>query len=347
MRISVVIATYNRAPLLRTTLARLRIQQFEPGDEVIVVDNASTDDTPGVIARAAAGFPVPFHEVRELTPGKTPAMNAGLARARGDVLALTDDDVIAAEDWMAAVRQVFGDPSIALAGGRVDPWWECPPPAWLRLEEGQEQYGAMCSPLALLHYGDAQELGPRTAVGANLVIRRTVLDALGGFAPHLGRRRGTLLCGEDHDFCQRAVAAGYRCEYRPELRVRHWVPADRMRLKYYLRWFFWSGVTNAMIERDSGAPDARRVLSPYYLRRLATAPISAVAEMLRGRVADAAQHLMAGAFAFGNLTERSRSGRHRASEAGDTLVLPTPNPSPRAEPPGRPQEIGQPVESQR
>jgi cellulose synthase/poly-beta-1,6-N-acetylglucosamine synthase-like glycosyltransferase len=74
----------------------------------------------------------------------------------------------------------------------------------------------MASPLALLHYGEAQELGIRSALGANMIVRRTVLDALGGFDPHFGRRSGTLLSGEDHDFCERAVAAGYRCEYRPE-----------------------------------------------------------------------------------------------------------------------------------
>ena len=91
----------------------------------------------------------------------------------------------------------------------------------------------MSSPLALLHYGEAQDLGRRTAVGANMAVRRSVFEALGGFAPHLGKRRGTLLGGEDHDFCQRAVAAGYRCEYRPELRVRHWVPAERTRLPLF------------------------------------------------------------------------------------------------------------------
>ena len=233
MTISVVIATYNRAALLESTLAELGRQAFEPGDEVIVVDNASTDRTPDVIARAIEKLPVRIRHLREATPGKTPAMNRRIAVARGDILALTDDDVFLGADWVATLRSVFANRSIALVGGRINPRWERPAPRWLNIEQ-PDGYGHMASPLALLHYGGPQPLGARTALGANMAVRRSVLHSLGGFARHLGRQRGTLLCGEDHNLCQRAVAAGYRCEYRPELRVEHWVPADRTRMSYFL-----------------------------------------------------------------------------------------------------------------
>jgi glucosyl-dolichyl phosphate glucuronosyltransferase len=307
MRISVVIATYNRAGLLESTLAQLRRQQYEAGDEIVVVDNASTDATPAVIARAAATSPVPFHHLRELTPGKTPALNRGIAAAHGEILALTDDDVIVADDWIATIRQMFLEPSLALAGGRVDPWWERPAPRWLRIAE--QGYGPLCSPLALLHYGDLQALDGRTAVGANLVVRRAVLESLGGFTPHLGRRAGTLLCGEDHDFCQRAAAAGYRCEYHPELRVRHWVPAERLTLRYFLRWFFWSGITAVILERMEidGRDASQGVVAPYLVRRLLTAPVSAVRGILARDAARAVEALMDGAFVAGSITERIRA----------------------------------------
>src|SRR6185295_949999 len=101
LSISVVIATHNRAQLLRGTLDRLRTQSFAPGDEVIVVDNASTDATADVINAAAAGFPVPLYRRHDLSPGKAPALNAAVSAARGGVLALTDDDVLVGEDWIA------------------------------------------------------------------------------------------------------------------------------------------------------------------------------------------------------------------------------------------------------
>lgn len=306
LSVSVVIATHNRASLLRSTLERLRCQQFEPGDEVIVVDNASTDDTADVIQRAANEFRVPLRRIRDLSPGKAPALNAAIAAAQGDVLALTDDDVLVGEDWIAIIRRLFEDRSLALVGGRVDPNWQCDAPSWLQVEE-HGRYGPMSSPLALLHYGEAQDLGKRTAVGANLAVRRTVFEALGGFAPNLGKRRGTLLGGEDHDLCLRAVAAGYRCEYRPELQVQHWVPAERTRLRYFLRWFFWCGITHAVIE---GAPDssgaaAGAPASPLHLvRRFVVGTVSAPVQALSGRAARAAAGAMDAAFALGYLTRR-------------------------------------------
>ena len=306
LTVSVVIATHNRASLLRSTLERLRHQSFEPGDEVIVVDNASTDTTPDVIEQAAEAFPIPLRRIHDLSPGKAPALNAAIAAARGDVLALTDDDVLVGRDWIAILRHLFADRSLALVGGRVDPHWQCEAPSWLQVEEGG-RYGPMSSPLALLHYGEAQDLGRRTAVGANLAVRRSVFEALGGFAPNLGKRRGTLLGGEDHDFCQRAVAAGYRCEYRPELQVQHWVPAERTQLRYFLRWFFWCGITHAVIEgapsttgADGGAP-----ASPLHLlRRLVVGTVSAPVQALSGRAARAAAEAMDAAFALGYLTKR-------------------------------------------
>jgi glycosyltransferase involved in cell wall biosynthesis len=318
MTISVVIATYNRAALLDTALAALRRQQFAPGDEVLVVDNASTDETARVVRLASGDFPVPLRYLHEAEPGKTPALNTGLAAARGDILALTDDDVLVADDWIAAIRRAFASPDVALVGGRVDPRWEREAPRWLRVEQ-HGVYGPMCSPLALLHYGEAQELGARTAIGANMAVRRAVLDAVGGFAPHLGRVRDTLLCGEDHDFCQRVVAAGYRGEYRPEIRVRHWVPAERTRLRYYVRWFFWSGVTNAVLDAGSSSR-TRRMVPRYVVRRLLSAPVAALTHSIAGRPASAASEVMEAAFAAGYITRRLKD-RRAASRAASVASV--------------------------
>jgi glucosyl-dolichyl phosphate glucuronosyltransferase len=313
--ISVVITTCNRAELLRVSIERLRHQQYEPGDEVIVVDNASTDRTPEVVARAADGFPVRLQSLHERTPGKTPALNAGIAAASGDILALTDDDVCVAENWIDTIRGLFETTSIGLVGGRVDPRWEREPPRWLCVDE-PDGYNMMASPLALLHYGEAQGLGVRSALGANMIVRRTVLEAVGGFDPHFGRRTGTLLSGEDHDFCERAAAAGYRCEYRPEVRVQHWVPAERTRLRYYMRWFFWSGVTQAMLDNAHSRGDLRATepLVGHYLRRLLAGSASTLWPLLRGRVADAARPAMDAAFAAGYIAQQFK--RRRVSEPG-------------------------------
>jgi glucosyl-dolichyl phosphate glucuronosyltransferase len=305
MTISVVIATYNRASLLQDCLDQLRRQPYQPGDEVIVVDNASTDGTAGIIAGMVDRFPVPLRQIRETTPGKTPALNSGIAVSTGDILALTDDDVVVADDWIPTVRKLFSEQALALVGGRVNPRWETPAPRWLEVER-DGRFSRMSSPLALLHYGERQDLGMRSAVGANLVVRRGVLDAVGGFDPHLGRVRGTLMCGEDHEFCQRVVSAGHRAIYAPDLVVRHWVPAERMSVRYYIRWFFWSGVTNAMLEADAGLKGPSFLGVPRYLwYRLVMGAVKAPARLLTGQPAAAASATMEVAFAAGYIWQRA------------------------------------------
>lgn len=320
--ISVVIATYNRAPLLGATIEQLRKQEYLPGDEVIIVDNGSTDATADVLALASREFPVPLRVLHEKARGKGPALALGLAAATGDVLALTDDDVLVADDWVARIRAIFSDPEIALVGGRVDPNWEAAPPSWLSLQD-DNRYGAMGSPLALQHYGDAQDLGSRTAVGANLVIRRNVLLTLGGVRTNLARKAGSLFGVEDQDLCRRAQFAGHKCVYSPDLRVRHWVPKERLQLAYYSRWFFWSGYGNALLGTDDpvrsdGQP---RPVTAYFFLHTIAASLSAVGHLLRRRTTNAAEMAMDAFYSAGYVVQRVRSRMLRYTRGGTACLL--------------------------
>jgi GT2 family glycosyltransferase len=309
--VSVVIATYNRAALLADCLESIREQPFESGDEVIVVDNASTDETAAVVERFARSASTQVLTLVERQPGKTPALATGIARASGTILALTDDDVCVGRGWISAIRRRFGaDPELALLAGRIDPRWERPWPSWLVL--GRERFGRLSAPLGLVHYGEPQPLGQRSALGGNVALRRDVLSALGGFAPHLGRMRGTLMSGEDHELSQRIVTAGYRAVYDPTLCVRHWVPAERTRLSYFLRWSFWAGVTHSLMDAENGGRGMTSVHArvPRYLwKRAVMAAVQATAELVRGRGPSVVERLMDGAFAIGYISDRLSSGR--------------------------------------
>ena len=303
MRISVVIATYNRAQMLSECLEHLSHQRFAPDDEVIVVDNGSTDRTPQVILHAQQSFPVHLRHLVERTPGKSNAITAALAFTQGDVLAFTDDDVDVDPDWMDEIRRAMSDPSVALAGGPVAPRWETTPPRWLR--SAVEDYGRLAAPLGLLNYGtESFPLGPRTVLGGNLIVRAEVLQKLGGYAAHLGKLRGTLLSGEDHELCMRVQNAGFRAVYWPELRVTHWVPVERMRARYAMSWFYWSGITHATLDAGEHPPRSLLRIPLHFIRRLAAAALRSATDAVAGRSTQMMQNAIDVAFVTGYIARR-------------------------------------------
>ena len=302
--VSVIIATYNRAALLDECLTHLRAQRFVAGDEVIVVDNGSTDATAAVVARHQRSWPTPLRLLHETRPGKSHAVAQATAAATGDLLVFTDDDVNVGAEWLEAIRTVMSDPAIGVAGGSVAARWESTVPRWFR--RAVAQHARLGAPIALLDYGDRHvELGERTLLGANLAVRQEVFRAVGGFPTHLGKLRGTLLSGEDHELCRRVQASGHRAVYVPDAVVHHWVPARRARVSYLLDWFFWSGITHAIMD-DRHAPPRHAVAGlPFYLiRRTVTASAGAVAALLTGRATLALTRAIDVAFAVGYAAQR-------------------------------------------
>lgn len=263
--VSVIIATYNRAAMLDDCLLWLRQQSWRPGDEIIVADNGSTDDTMAVVARHHDAAPL-IRYILETTPGKSAALQTALSHAGGEVIVLTDDDVRVGPQWITTLRREMADASVVLAGGPVTPRWERQAPRWLRIGHGP--FTRLAAPIALLDYGTvAADLDDRTLLGANMAIRREALTELGGFSPHLGKLRDTLLSGEDAELCERVRQRGWCARYVPGARVQHWVPATRMRIGYYLRWFYWSGITHAALDDGQDTGGRRLVGLPAWLLR--------------------------------------------------------------------------------
>lgn len=115
--ISVVIATRNRAESLKDTLTSLTRQSREP-DEVIVVDNGSTDHTKEVVLSFSDRLNIKY--VYEAVKGVPHARNAGTQNARGDIVAFIDDDCVADESWLKQIETPFiRDPSIGVVGGEI------------------------------------------------------------------------------------------------------------------------------------------------------------------------------------------------------------------------------------
>jgi glycosyltransferase involved in cell wall biosynthesis len=122
--ISVVIPAYNDADFLRTCLRALD-QQRRPADEIIVVDNASTDATAAVASAAGARL------VTEPKRGIWPAAAAGYDAADGTVIARLDADSVPPVDWLERIEATFARrPGAAVYTGPGD-FYDCGPlTAW-------------------------------------------------------------------------------------------------------------------------------------------------------------------------------------------------------------------------
>jgi glucosyl-dolichyl phosphate glucuronosyltransferase len=251
-RISVLICTYNRARLLRETLASLRLLDLPDAcdGEILIVDNNSTDNTRLVVDEAAAASSVPIIYLQESQQGKSFALNRGLAHAHGDIIALTDDDVLPAREWLTRIVDTFRSRDVTFVFGKVLPRWGCVPPPELLTTRAQDIWG----PLAIVDYGDEprlyrpESLGQRLPIGANLAFAREALVKIGGWRTDLGKVNNTLISGEDHEIFVRLRRHGlYAGYYDPPASVRHYVPASRLTRRYFRQWFYWHGKTSALM----------------------------------------------------------------------------------------------------
>jgi glycosyltransferase involved in cell wall biosynthesis len=248
MNYSVVIATHNRAADLRGTLASLAALATPDPWEVIVVDNNSTDDTAAVVREIAATYPVPLTYLFEPVPGRSAALNTGIAAARGSVIVTTDDDVRVEADWLDHAGHALEALDCDYVGGRVLPIWGGTRPAWL-----PDRPGRHWAVIALLDYGlEPIPFTTRMPLGVNMAFRREAFEIAGGWDPRIGRKAGTLLGQEVREWCIRARSHGLRGCYTPELVLRHIIPASRLNKAYFRRWFYWRGISRALLYQQQG-----------------------------------------------------------------------------------------------
>ena len=250
MRYSIIIPTYNRAADLEQTLGSLaRLAPSAPW-EVIVVDNNSPDGTRGVVEAAQPTFPAPLRYVFEREQGRSAALNAGIRLAEGDIIVTTDDDVRVQPDWLDGSAAELERLHCDYIGGRVQPLFGGRLPRWLPNRPGKHW-----AVLALLDHGsEAKPFAEHVApLGVNMAFRRDAFDRAGLWSNRVGRKAGTLMGQEVREWMRRARRAGLRGFYTPAISVEHVVPASRLTKHYFRSWFYWHGVSRALMYRDTGA----------------------------------------------------------------------------------------------
>lgn len=221
LSVSIIICTCNRAGSLRRTLEFLEKVRIPPGwqVEVIVVDNASTDETAKVV-KSAATVNMMVRYLYEPKQGKSHALNLGLSKARGDYLLFTDDDVKVAVDWVEQIVAPLAEGEADAVVGRTElaaylrkPWLS----PWLK--------GFLAAP-------EVRPGGQFELIGANMAFRRSVLDRVPAFDPELGP--GALGLAEETLFGLQLAEAGLRIKLAEGAGVIHEPDGSRLTRRYWL-----------------------------------------------------------------------------------------------------------------
>lgn len=240
-RLSLIIATYNRAEQLLVTLRSVAAQTAPVGEwECVVVDNNSADDTAARFeAFRAAHSELPLRRVLERRQGLSWARNRGIAETTGDVIAIIDDDERIAPEFIASYIAFFdAHPAVASAGGPIVAEYPEGRPAWM----SRYTERPIANPIDL---GPAPRRFPRGRIpgGGNMALRRTVVGRYGAFDPHLGRRGERLLGGEESDLFARLARGGEQCWYVPGAVMYHIIPPSKLTRDYFDRLCYNIGVS--------------------------------------------------------------------------------------------------------
>jgi glycosyltransferase involved in cell wall biosynthesis len=202
-RVSAIIPSYNRADLLPETLASI-LAQTVPVDEIIVVDDGSTDSTGAVVGR----FGPSVHYIRIPNSGAPSARNAGAAAATGDWLWFCDSDDLWQPTYLERCRQVASanpKPRFIFGNFRLvtDGRWQeeskfssAPPAFWSSIDMRPTAGGSVINQSL---YRELLTFQP--VFHSTIVIARSLFTAIGGYNPKFGRTGS-----EDFEFTLRCVA---------------------------------------------------------------------------------------------------------------------------------------------
>lgn len=203
MSVSVVVPTYNRAMDLDRCIRSLQQQTADPSlFDVIVVDDGSSDSTEEVLERWARQW-VRFQYIRQENSGPAAARNAGVARARGDIVAFTDDDCVPDPDWVRRIVDHFKSGVHGCLHGPVN---------------------SSLPSSTFVH----SVIADGAVITSNLAVDKQVFDAIGVF--DTGFRAPWC---EDADFYYRLKKASITIAYDPQLIVDH--PPRYQRFWSFLR----------------------------------------------------------------------------------------------------------------
>ena len=233
--ISVIVCCYNSSLRLLPTLTHLAKQKTTIPFEVIVVDNASNDDTflNAQIMSSIFKSSVSFKVIKELQQGLSYARNKGIKEAAYEYIVFCDDDNWLEENYIQIAHDfLFNNPNYAAIGGKSEAVFEDGkiPPTWFKALEASYAVGVQGVE------GNITSKGYLWGAGISLRKSLYVKVINNDFPLLLTGRKGTnLSSGEDTEFCLRCVLLGYEVYYTSKLQLQHFISSSRLSRDYSIK----------------------------------------------------------------------------------------------------------------
>lgn len=205
--------------------------------EILIIDNNSTDATPGLLEKYSSIEKVKYF--LETKQGLSHARNRGLQEALGEILVYLDDDIELVDNYFEICDKIFSDSKVSISGGKVLPF-KVAIPNWLPIK-----YYFLVS---IYDQGDIPKL-VKYVMGGNFTIRRSVALRIGYYNTSLGRNGKILAGGEEIDYQNRAEALGYKIYYHPNQNILHKID-DKLNKNYLLTYSKELGKSERIIDES-------------------------------------------------------------------------------------------------
>jgi glycosyltransferase involved in cell wall biosynthesis len=226
--LTVLIATYNGAKTLPEVLsAYCALEPPDGGWKLVIVDNGSTDHTKEIITAFRPRLRLTY--LCEPKKGKNAALNTGLSKISGDLVVLTDDDVLPRPDWLRQLRvAASSQPSFAIFGGPIFPKWESPPDDWILA------WVPLGPTFSILNPFDEGPINPRLVFGPNMVVRAGVFESGYRFDEDIGPKGSNYAMGSEGEFLRRLAKAGFKAWHCKAAVVEHMIRSFQMNRAWVL-----------------------------------------------------------------------------------------------------------------
>lgn len=208
MKISIIVCTRDRCTRLKALLASVAEAHGASELDLIVVDDGSRDATAATVRAFARSADFPARLLQQPGRGLAAARNRGLREARGDLLVFLDDDCVVSRAYFKDVAARYaGESGPVLRGGRVELGDPADAPVTIKTSPNIERLGAHGDPGGFI-------------LGCNMTVNRAGACKIGAFDERFGAG-GLLRSAEDTDYVLRALLAGVKVEYVPDMTVYH------------------------------------------------------------------------------------------------------------------------------